>query len=81
LERVATAPELNDLGVDEEMWGPKVGCIGIGKLREVALGWITETESRLCDERFPVEVLKTPAQELRRRTRHVLRESGSKGKG
>jgi N-dimethylarginine dimethylaminohydrolase len=53
LEPMAAVQERDYLESYEELWGRRVGCNGIGKLREVALGRITETENQVYDERFP----------------------------
>lgn len=45
--------DLDYLDVYERVWGRKMGCNGIGKLQEVALARITETENQVYDERFP----------------------------
>ena len=51
-----TVSELHDLDyldVYERVYGRRMGCNGIGKLREVALTRITEAENQVYDERHP----------------------------
>ena len=45
--------DLDYMDVYEKVYGRKMGCNGIGKLREVALTKISEAENQLYDSRFP----------------------------
>lgn len=49
---IAPWHDLDYLDVYEKVWGRRIGCNGIGKLREVALARITENENQLYDARF-----------------------------
>jgi N-dimethylarginine dimethylaminohydrolase len=52
-QSIAALHDLDYLDVYEKVHGRKMGCNGIGKLREVALTAVTEAENQVYDERFP----------------------------
>jgi N-dimethylarginine dimethylaminohydrolase len=52
-QSIAPLHDLDYLDVYERVYGRKMGCNGIGKLREVALTRITEVENQVYDGRFP----------------------------
>jgi N-dimethylarginine dimethylaminohydrolase len=52
-QSIAPLHDLDYLDVYERVYGRKMGCNGIGKLREVALTRITDVENQVYDERFP----------------------------
>jgi N-dimethylarginine dimethylaminohydrolase len=52
-QSVAELHDLDYLDVYGRVYGRKMGCNGIGRLREVALTKITEAENQVYDERFP----------------------------
>lgn len=52
-QSIAPLHDLDYLDVYERVYGRRVGCNGIGKLREVALTRITEAENQVYDERYP----------------------------
>jgi N-dimethylarginine dimethylaminohydrolase len=52
-QSIAPLHDLDYLDVYERVYGRKMGCNGIGKLREVALTVISEVENQVYDERYP----------------------------
>jgi len=52
-QSIAPLHDLDYLDVYERVHGRKIGCNGIGPLREVALTRITEAENQVYDPRYP----------------------------
>jgi N-dimethylarginine dimethylaminohydrolase len=52
-QTVAEFHDLDYLDVYERVFGRRMGCNGIGNLREVALTKITDAENQVYDERYP----------------------------